>query len=727
MSGMATRDETVVLPETRAPLDVFFKPCIVAVIGASRRAGTVGNHLFRNLLREDFAGVVHPVNTSAESIAAVKAYHSILDVPGEVDLALIVVPAGSVAGVLEECGQKGVRGAIIISAGFGESGEEGQRQQDNLVDIAHRYRMRIMGPNCMGVINTAADTRLNATFSTVFPPAGRIAFGTQSGALGLAILEYARTLEIGLSSFASIGNRADVSSNDLLDYWRTDPDTDVILLYVESFGNPRRFAQIARDMTRQKPVVVIKSGRTAAGSRAAASHTGALATADVATEALFEQTGVIRANTLEELFDIANLLSSQPVPAGRRLAILTNGGGPGILTADACAARCLEVPPLSENTVNRLKDCLSPRATLANPVDMTAEASAGQYREALRVLAGDDGCDIVIVIFIPPIVTDTEAVAAAIRDVAPEYKQQGKTLVASFLGWRGTGSPLGTEDECCVPSFTFPEATASALAAVCGYGEWQRRPRGTVPEFAGVNPDAASQIVESSLAGVDTATKWLPPDDVASLLGCYGIKFATIRNANNAENAVFVAGEVGYPVAVKLLSDTISHKSDVGGVVVDVHSPAEVWTAYHHIQQRLAELGRADEMQGVSLQPMISGGVEVIVGMTEDASFGRLMLFGMGGTNTELLNDVTVRLHPLDTADGYDMVRAVKVYRLLEGWRGASRRDIDAVEQLLLRVSAMVEHLPQIAELDLNPVSVLTAGDGCVVVDARILVKQPSP
>jgi acyl-CoA synthetase (NDP forming) len=597
-------------------------------------------------------------------------------------------------------------------------------RQERLVETARSYGMRLVGPNCMGIVNTDPQVNMNATFSIVFPPAGNIALGTQSGALGLAILEYAHSLNIGLSTFVSIGNRADVSSNDLLQYWEEDPATDVILLYLESFGNPGKFARTTRAVTATKPVIAVKSGRTPAGSRAAASHTGALATAEVASEALFWQAGMIRVDTLEELFDVANLLSHQPLPQGRRVAILTNGGGPGILTADACAARGLELPALSDKTLYQLKSFLPRGASLANPIDMTAEATADEYGQALGLLAEDDSVDIGVVIFIPPILTQPEAVASSIREVAPQFRQRGKTLVASFMSSRGASIELGSREKGYVPCFTFPEATAAALGRACQYGDWLKRPKGVTPKPAGIDKKKAHQIVESASARSAARPLWLDALSIVGLLDCYGIRAMQSRLAGTAKEAARAAKEIGFPVAVKLLSDTIAHKTEVGGVVLDLRSQHEVERAFAQIKERLAGIGREGDMQGVIVQKMISGGIEVIVGVTQDPSFGPLILFGMGGIYTELFNDVTFRIHPLTDVDAQEMVRSVKAYQLLEGWRGSKPSDVKAIEELLLRVSAMVEDLPQIAELDLNPVKVLEGNNGYMVVDARVMLDQ---
>ena len=705
-----------------ASLEAMLKPRSIAVIGASRRNLTIGNRLFRNLLQHEFTGVVYPVNPNAKVVAAVQAYPSVLDIPGEVDLAVIITPADSTPRLMEECGQKGVRGVVVISAGFAESGPEGKAKQDAIVEIARRYGMRIVGPNCMGIVNTDPEVNMNATFSPVFPPTGGIAMGTQSGALGQTILEYARNLNVGLSSFVSIGNRADVSSNDLLQYWGKDPSTRVILLYLESFGNPKNFARIARNITLTKPVVAVKSGRTPAGSRAAASHTGALATTEVASEALFTQSGVIRVDTLEELFDVANLLCNQPIPRRGRVAILTNGGGPGIMTADACADRGLELPALSDDSVSGLKSFLPSRASVTNPVDMTAEASPEEYSRALKILARDDGIDMVIVIFIPPILIQAEPVANAIKELAPEFRRLGKTLVASFMGSQGAVIECNSEDGGCIPNFTFPEHTAVALAGAYEYSRWLQRPRGVVPKLTGINREKAREVVASALERNSTRPLWLEASSISDLLNSYGIKVAVSKSATTAEDAARMAEEIGFPVAVKLVSDKIVHKTDVGGVILSVRSSGEVKQAFNQIRERLEGLGKAGEMQGVTIQQMVPEGIEVIVGLTQDPSFGSLILFGMGGIYAEFFKDITFRIHPLTDVDVQDMVRSVKAHQLFAGWRGSKPTDVEALEDLLLRVSAMVEDLPQIAEMDLNPVKAQAQGRGYVVVDARILL-----
>jgi len=707
---------------TVASLKAFFEPRSVAVIGASQNPESLGNMAFTQLIHNNFKGVAYPVNPKADFVSAVKAYPSVLDIPGDVDLAVIIVPAKAVLSAVEQCGRKGVRGMVIITAGFSENGEEGKKLEAQIVDVARSYGMRMVGPNCMGVINTSPEYSMNATFSPVFPPPGNIAFASQSGGLGLAILKYARNLNIGISSFASIGNRADVSSNDLMQYWKDDPMTDVILLYLESFGNPRKFARIARSVSMVKPIIAMKSGRTSVGSKAAASHTGAMATSDAVIEALFKQTGIIRVDTLEELFDVAHLLSQQPVPKGKRVAILTNGGGPGILTADACISRGLELPDLSEKTKAKLKEILPDLASVNNPIDMIAGASGDEYATTLKLLLDNDNFDVVIALLIAPVTGRVSGVARAIKNIAPEYRKRGKTLVASFMSMRGAPAELIPDKGPSVPSFSYPEATAMAIAKAYEYGQWVKRSKGNLPEFSDIDRKNARHIIELAMTKGAGKPAWLDAHLVEDLLDCYGIKTVKSATAITAEEASVESEKLGFPVVIKLLSETIAHKTEVGGVVLNVRSPLEAEQAFNQIKERLAGIGKEPEMQGVTIQKMIPDGTEVIIGVTQDPSFGPLILFGLGGIYTELFKDTTFRIHPLTDIDAYEMVRAVKAFKLLEGWRGSTPRDIEALEELLLRISVMIEDIPEISELDLNPVKVLDKGKGYTVVDFRILL-----
>jgi acetyltransferase len=703
-----------------ASLQPVLRPRSIAVVGASRRPGTIGLQIVQNILSQGYTGAVYPVNPTAPSVCGLTAYPTVDAIPGPVDMAEIMVSAEHVQGVLEQCARKGVKGAVIISAGFGEAGPGGMDLQKKMVTTARSHGIRLLGPNCFGIINTDPAVSLNCTFASVNPPAGHVAFGSQSGALGLAVLDYARSLNLGISTFVSLGNRVDISAIDLLEYWESDPNTEVILLYMESFGNPKRFARVARHVAETKPIVALKSGRTPAGTRAAVSHTGAMAAGTAGSDALFKQAGIIRVDTLEDLFNVASLLAHQPLPGGRRVAIVTNGGGPGIMTADALYVHGFGLPELPDQVTAEIRKFVPARASLGNPLDLTGEAMPEVFGRVLEVLAKEDSIDIILAVCFPPLATDPAAVAAAIRDVAPVVKAAGKTLVTSFLSAKGTPAELSS-GECVVPGLDFPETIASTLDYVCGYAEWLKRKRGVVPVLKGVYRSKAVRLLEKDTRG-KRRKKWLDADAAFALLGCYGIRTIPSRNAASPAEAEAAARELGCPVAVKLFSDTISHKTEVGGVVLDVKTPAAAAGAYRSIKARLKALGRAAEMKGVTLQPMLDEGIEVIVGMSQDPTFGPLMMFGQGGIYTEHFQDIALRIHPLSDQGAHKMVRETRVFRLLQGWRGARPGDIAAVEDLLLRVSAMVEDLPQLQEIDLNPVKVLEKSRGCVVVDARILV-----
>jgi acetyl coenzyme A synthetase (ADP forming)-like protein len=693
-------------------MKAFFRPRSVAVVGASRQRGTIGAEVLHNLLAYGFNGPVLPVNpTAAGVVQSIVAYPGVEDIPGPVDLAVIVVPRGAVLGVAEACGRKGVRALVVISSGFSEVGGEGIARQQALVRTCREYGMRLIGPNCMGILNTDADVRLNATFAPMTPPAGRVAFMSQSGALGLSIIDYANALGLGLSTFVSIGNKADISGNDLIRYWEQDPQTDVILLYLESFGNPRKFSRIARQIGRVKPIVAVKSGRSAAGVRASGSHTGALlAASDVTVDALFAQAGVIRTDRLEGMFDVASLLASQPLPKGRRVAILTNAGGPGILCADACEADGLEVPALGDATQAALRAMLPGEASVGNPVDMIASASAAQYQEAIGIIGRDPKVDAIVVIFIPPLVTKPEDVARAIVAGARELAG-AKPVLTVFMQARGVPDELRSADV-RLPSYAFPEDAAGALARVARYAEWRMRPIEAPAKFPDVRRDEATALVASALG---RKAEWLGSDEVWTLLQCYGIPVLEQRVVTAVEDAGRAAKELAGPVALKAVAPGLVHKTEVGAVQLGIE-PSDVTNAAREMETRLRQAGLAPT--GYVLQRMATRGVEMIVGVVHDRQFGPVIACGAGGVLVELIKDVSVRLAPLSRTDAVEMVRQLKSFPLLGGYRGASPGDVDALVDTVLRISALVEDLPQIAELDLNPI--LVHEKGVTVVDARV-------
>jgi acetyl coenzyme A synthetase (ADP forming)-like protein len=699
-------------------------PRSIAVIGASREPGTIGHELLRNLVTGGFNGPVYPVHPTATAVASVRAWPDVLSIPDEVDVAVIVVPADQALGVVQECAQKRVRGLVVITAGFAETGDEGRLLERELAEIARRHGMRMVGPNCMGVINTHPDVRMSATFAPFTATAGRIGFSSQSGALGIELLAQASRLGVGISSFFSIGNKADVSSNDLLQYWEDDPDTDVILLYLESFGNPRKFARLARRVSRSKPIVAVKSGRSRAGTRAASSHTAALATPDVAVDALFRQTGVIRVDTLEQLFETAQVLVNQPLPPGRRVGIVSNGGGPGILAADACEAAGLEVPELAEATQKELRGFVSPDASVGNPVDLVASASAPVYERAVRAVLDDPGIDALLVIFVPPMVVGADEVAHAITTGTAAAGD--KTVVACFLGRQGVPQRLGQAAldggvQRCIPSFPFPESAAAALARATDHADWIRRPAGTVPELEGVELERARALVAGALQGHDDGL-WLDPDVAMDLCACFGIPHAPVHRAATADEAVDVATVLGFPVVLKAGSGAIVHKSDVGAVRLGLDSPDAVRDAFAALQG-----GLGDDMGGAVVQPMVSPGVETIVGVTHDPSFGPLVLFGMGGVAAELLRDTSLHVVPITDVDAHEAVRSLRTSPLLFGYRGAPEVDVAALEDIVIRVGHLADALPEVAEMDCNPVIVSPRGAAAVDVRVHLVPPQQSP
>jgi acetyl coenzyme A synthetase (ADP forming)-like protein len=699
----------------RASVEYILRPRTVAVIGASRRRGTIGGELLHNLLTHGFSGAVYPVNPAVRAVQGVRAWPTLKDIPDEIDLAVLAVPASQVLAEVEACAAKGVRGIVVISAGFGELGGEGKVLQDKIVAIVRESGMRMVGPNCLGVQNNDPQIGLNATFSPAWPPAGGVAIASQSGALGQAILEHATDLGLGVRQFVSMGNKADVSGNDLLEYWGNDPETKVILLYLESFGNSKRFHDIARRVARKKPILMVKSGRSEAGAHAATSHTGALAGLDVAVDALLWQSGVLRADTLEQLFDLAMLLANQPVPRGRRIAIVTNAGGPGIMATDACMAQGLFMPDLSEDTAEELRSFLRPEASVRNPVDMIASASPEGYRRAVKLLCEDDNFDAVLAIFVPPIVTNAAEVADAIREGAARSK---KPVVTCFLGKHGIPEALSSLREGRLPSYAFPESAAIALAQAARYGEWLRRPNGQWLAL----PQERLDAVRAMLAGV-AAGQWLTPTQVRDVLQLIGVDVLgeEVVPAEIGPDALAAAAlRVGFPLALKVQSQAIVHKSDVGGVTLGIADPVALVEALELMKARLAAQALLPAVEGWLLQAMAPVGIECFSGITHDPVFGPLVAFGLGGVAVELWRDVAFRLAPLDDIDAAELLDAIRGKAVLDGFRGAPPADRSALQEVLLRLSHLASEVPELAELDVNPLLALPPGRGAIAVDARI-------
>ena len=696
----------------------FFEPRSVAVIGASRRRGTIGGEILHNLIAAGFSGAVYAVNDKAEVVQSLAAYPSVRDIPGGVELAVVAVPAEEVVGAARECADAGVRSLLVISSGFAEAGAEGAARQRELLEVCRDAGIRIVGPNCLGVLNTSPRVRLNATFAPPAAVPGGVGFMSQSGGLGIAIIEAASRLGVGLSSFVSVGNKSDLSSNDFLQYWEQDPDTKLALLYLESFGNPRKFARVARRVSDTKPILAVKSGRSAAGARATSSHTGAMLSAsDVTVDALFEQAGVIRTDTMHELFDVAALLSAQPVPRGDRVVIVTNGGGPGILCADACQAAGVAIAELRPDVRAQLGEFLPTGAALGNPIDMIATASASDYHRTLQTLVDADACDSIITIFVPALITTATEVAAAIRDFA---EANPEVTTASVFMVSGGVPPELSSEEVRVPGYEFPEDAARAVTLATRHGRWRARDVGAVPRFEGLRSVEAAAIISKELAREEA---WLSPACVAQLFDCYGLPLVTTRVVDDAEQAVAAATELGLPVVLKASAPGLVHKTDAGGVRLGLEDVDAVRTATTEIEQVVGRAGY--RLDGLVVQPMAPTGVELIVGVVHDHSFGPVLACGAGGTTAELVSDVSVRITPVTDLEAREMVRSLRTFPLLDGYRGAPRCDLAAIEDVLLRVSAMVEAHPEIVELDCNP---LIAGpDGALIVDARVRVETAAP
>lgn len=699
----------------RHELDYIFRPRSVAVIGASTRKGSIGRETLHNILTAEYNGKVFPVNPTTPVIHSIKAYSTVLDVPDAVDLAIIIIPKEGVKEVVRQCGEKGVKGLVIITAGFSETGAEGKAREMDVLKVVRDYHMRMVGPNCFGVVNTDPAVSLNATFGKTFPKLGKIGFITQSGAMGEAIMSQAKEMGIGFSVVASIGNKADISSNDMLEYFKDDPNTDVILMYLENFGNPRNFTRIAREVSQVKPIVAVKSGRTKLGAKAASSHTGALAGLDVGVDALFEQTGIMRVDTVEELFDVAMALSSQPIPKGNRVVVVTNAGGPGILATDALINEGMEMPNLAPQTIKALRAFSSTEASFSNPMDMVAGAGPKEFRLTLEAIQKDKRFDTIIPIFVPPVTIDQLEVA---RNIGAALENTDKTVLACFMG-AGEGS-AGIEHlkNHGIPVYIFPEAIAKTLATIDKYKVWRSRKRGKVQTFD-VDTERVQSIIARALRGREGA---IVGDDAIDILAAYGIPAASYEYASSAKGAVAAANKIGYPVVLKIASPPVLHKTEMGGVKVDLRSDAEVRRAYKELESAIGKLKKGQTFS-VAVQQMISGGIETVIGMTTDPSFGPLIMFGLGGIYVEIMKDVAFRIHPLTNRGAREMIESIRSYPLLTGYRGAPPVELTIIEETLLRLSQLVKDFDNFVEIDINPFIASPERDRCKAVDARFIVR----
>jgi acetyl coenzyme A synthetase (ADP forming)-like protein len=692
-------------------LDGLFRPRSVAVVGASRRPGSIGRQVVANLIAGGFTGPVYPVNPKAEVVCSVPAHASVKAIPGHVDLAVLVVPPDAVLKVAEECGRKGVKGLVVITAGFREIGGVGIEREEKLRAIADKYGMRVVGPNCMGLINTQPEFACNASFSANTPPPGKVAMVSQSGALGEAILADAAQAGLGVAMFASVGNRVDVTAADLVAYWGDDDDVDVILLYLETVGEPQEFVQVARAVARKKPIIAVKSGRSDAGAIAASSHTGSIAGADVAADTLLQQCGVLRVDNFRDMFALAQALSNQPPPRGPRMAVVTNAGGPGILATDAIVGLGMTMAKLSPATTRALRKVVPPEASLHNPIDLIASADAKRYRDALRCVTKDGGVDGLVVLFVSPIMIDAAAVAQAIVD---ETRGLDKPVLACVMGRQRGDEALQILQLAGIPVFRYPEDAATILRLMLRRWRWLARKPVKVPTLK-VDKAAAKRVFTKH-----SASEWLPAAATESILTAYGIPFAPSRRVRTAGEAATRAHELGFPVVVKAEADGLLHKSEHRAVRTGLRSGDEVYAAAQDLLERLIPKFGAVSLQ---VQAHAEGHREVLLGMTRDARYGPLYAAGLGGVQVEVLRDVAVRVGPLDGQDPLEMLAGLKGAALLGQFRGAPAADVDAASAVLLRLQRLVDDFPQIVEVEVNPFILAQNGRKSVAVDGRMRVR----
>jgi acetyltransferase len=700
--------------QAQEKLDFLFAPKSIAVIGASNREGSVGRAVFTNILLNEYAGTVYPVNPKDHSISGVRAYQSILDLPEAVDIAVVIVPAAIVPSIVEDCGKRGVKGLVIISAGFKEVGPDGEALEHQVFSIAQKYSMRIVGPNCLGVVNADPGVRLNASFSSGMPAAGSIAFASQSGALGEAVLDYAAGENIGFSKFISMGNKTDVNENDILEYLRADPMTKVILLYIEDIIDGRKFVDTVSRVSDEKPIIAVKAGVSPEGAKAASSHTGALAGSDEAYNAILKQSGVIRVESIIDLFDYARAFARQPLPRGNRVAIITNGGGPGIMATDASVRYGLQIAQLSDTTKNRLRASLPKEAAVNNPVDLIGDAQADRYELALGAL-NDDSVDCGLVLLTPQAMVDLKKVAETIGSVGPK---SGKTILASLLGLGDVTPAAGLLESYGVPNYSFPESAVRALAAMSEYKRWIDRPRTQIKKFDVDLVGAKKIIAKAKQAGLTN----LSQTDALSLLSAYGLPAIKTEFARTREEAVRLARKIGSPVAMKIVSPDVVHKIDIGAVKLDLNNDNEVGAAFDEILDNVKTNLPSARIEGVLLQNYVTGGTETIIGIHRDPKFGPLLMFGLGGIYVEAYRDVSFRLAPIRELGARNMIQQIRGGKILEGFRGQPPRDVDAIAECIERLSQLATDLVEVQELDVNPL--LAFEKGCKAIDARVIISS---
>ncbi len=712
-----TMSAAAVMTPKKKDLKALFEPKVIAVVGASRRTEAVGYAILKNLLQTGYKGKIYPVNPKAEDVLGVKCIPTVAEIPEEIDMAIFIIPSTAVPAELEACAKKGARAAIVISAGFREIGGDGVNLERQIKQISDTYGIAVLGPNCLGLINNDPKLALNASFAGTIPKNGNIAFISQSGALGTALLDYAQGENVGFSKFVSLGNKVDVTELEILHYLKDDPNTDVIMMYLEDIGNGQGFIEIAREITggaKPKPILVIKSGRTAQGAKAASSHTGSLMGADEVYDAVFAQSGVMRMDSAQEMFDLAIVFANQPLMKGSRVAIVTNAGGPGIMATDACVRYGLQMADMSPETVAKLKEKLPPTSNFSNPIDVIGDARSDRYAHALRCVIHDPNVDGVLVLLTPQAMTEAEATANVIVEVD---KESDKTIVTCFMGHSDVEAGVKVLKEHMIPHCSFPENSARTLAAMNRYQQWLHRSRTSVKVYK-VDRQAADKVIHEAMKD---GQKFLPINQSMDIFSAYEMPVLPWAFVRTAEDAWEQAVKIGFPVVMKVVSQQIIHKVDVGGVRLNLNSADDVQHAFKDIMA-VGERLKA-KIDGVFMQRMAPKGREVILGMKRDPHFGPILMFGLGGIYVEALKDVTFRVAPIHERSAYDMLQNIRAFKLLQGVRGEPPADLEAIADCLKRLSQLSCDHPEIEEIDINPLMVYGEGKGAGVIDARIILK----
>ncbi|MGA3243789.1 MAG: acetate--CoA ligase family protein [Bacteroidota bacterium] len=699
-------------------LEHIFYPKSVAVLGTNRVVGTVPHDIFANILKDNFQGIVYPVSPKERSVASVRAYKYVIDIPDPVDLAILVFPSSVCNLALEQCGQKGVKSAIIISAGFREVGAAGKQREEEIKAIAQKYNISFIGPNCLGVINTDPLSHLNASFARKMPQEGNIAFLSQSGALCTAVLDYAQAKHIGFSKFVSFGNKANINEIDLMRYLKNDPKTKVILIYLEEITDGVALMKAAQEVISDsgKPVLILKSGRTSEGAAAAASHTGSLAGSDEVCDAAFRQAGIIRCTTIEEMFNNAIALAYQPLPLGKRVAIITNAGGPGVLATDAAIKQHLDLAKFSDATLEIYRKALPATANIKNPVDVIGDARADRYKVALGGALQDPGVDGVLVILTPQSMTDIENIAEEVCNTVGKFD---KPAYASFMGEKDVAVGIDILQQRSIPHYVLPESMCRAFASALFFKHHRDTKAEEAQTFSGVDKEKARKVIQKAIAA---GRNYLPEEESVTILEAYGLPTLPSGLANSREEAIRIAERIGFPVVMKVDSDDIVHKFDVKGVLLDIRTAEAAGEGYDSILTNVEKAKPGARIKGIYIQKMVTKGEEVILGVKRDPSFGAVIMFGLGGLFVEIFRDVSFRVAPVGPRSASEMIREIRAYSMLAGARGKKPRDIRSVEEAIQRLAALALDIPEINELDINPLIVNDEGGGCFVADARIML-----